>query len=82
MTLGEIKITNETDYDVDIEKLLKEPLLKKITKDSELIDKLKTEIKIKRNLSPDNDYSKNPNRLGNLRDRLKESLEIYKKYAE
>lgn len=55
---------------------------KKITKDSELIDKLKTEIKIKRNLSPDDDYSKNPNRLGNLRDRLKKSLEIYKKYAE
>ena len=34
---GEIKITNETDYDIDIEKLLKEPLSKNITKDDKIL---------------------------------------------
>lgn len=55
---------------------------KKIQKDNELIDELKIEIKAKRDLPPADDYSKNPNRLGNLRDRMKKSLEIYEKYAE
>lgn len=55
---------------------------KKIDRDKELIDELKKEIKVKRDLPPADDYSKNPNRLGNLRDRMKKSLEIYGKYAE
>lgn len=55
---------------------------KKITKDSDLIEELKKEIKNKRELPPADDYSKNPNRLGNLRDRMKQSIEIYDKYAE
>lgn len=55
---------------------------KKIKKDDELIDELSMEIKAKRDLPPADDYSKNPNRLGNLRDRMKKSLEIYEKYAE
>ena len=53
-----------------------------IVKDKELIDELRKEIKVKRDLPPADDYSKNPNRLGNLRERMKKSLEIYEKYAE
>lgn len=55
---------------------------KKIVRDNELIDELKKEIRVKRALPPADDYSKNPNRLGNLRERMKKSLEIYEKYAE
>ena len=53
-----------------------------IKKNDELINELRMEIKAKRGLPPADDYSKNPNRLGNLRDRMKKSLEIYEKYAE
>lgn len=55
---------------------------KKIVRDNELIDELKKEIRVKRALPPADDYSKNPNRLGNLRERMRKSLEIYEKYAE
>jgi hypothetical protein len=55
---------------------------KKIVKDKELIDELRKEIKVKRDLPPADDYSKNPNRLGNLRDRMKLSIDIYARYAE
>lgn len=55
---------------------------KKIVKDKELIDELRKEIKVKRDLPPADDYSKNPNRLGNLRDRMKLSIDIYGRYAE
>lgn len=55
---------------------------KKIVKENELIDELRKEIKVKRDLPPADDYSKNPNRLGNLRERMRKSLEIYEKYAE
>lgn len=55
---------------------------KKIIKDNELINELRMEIRAKRDLSPADEYSKNPNRLGNLRERMRISLEIYGKYAE
>ncbi len=37
LTSGEIKISNETGYKIDIEELLKEPLCKNITKDSKIL---------------------------------------------
>lgn len=55
---------------------------KKLSKDNELIADIKKDILSKRSLPKDDDYSKNPNRLGNLRDRMKLSIDIYKRYAE
>ena len=55
---------------------------KKLSKEKELIAELKKEILTKRSLPKDDDYAKNPNRLGNLRDRMKLSIDIYGRYAE
>lgn len=55
---------------------------KKLSKENELIEELKKEILAKRSLPKDDDYAKNPNRLGNLRDRMKLSIDIYGRYAE
>lgn len=55
---------------------------KRIVKVNELIDEVSKEIKDKRSLPPADDYLKNPNRLGNLRDRMKNSITIYEKYTE
>lgn len=55
---------------------------KRIIKEKELIEEINKEILIKRNLPPNADYLKNPNRLGNLRDRMKISIAKYLKYAE
>lgn len=55
---------------------------KKLSKENELIAEINKEILAKRSLPKDDDYSKNPNRLGNLRDRMKLSIDIYKRYAE
>ena len=48
-----------------------------------LQEKIKGCIKAKRDdsLNNKNSYSKSPNRLGNLRERLGESIDIYKEYA-
>lgn len=55
---------------------------KKITKEKELIVCIHKEIIIKRSLPKTDDYSKNPNRISNLRDRLQHSLKLYEHYAE
>lgn len=55
---------------------------KKLSKENDLIAELKKEILVKRSLPKDDDYVKNPNRLGNLRDRMKLSIDIYGRYAE
>lgn len=49
----------------------------------ELQEKIKGRIEAKKYESEknNNSYSKSPNRLGNLRERLGESIDIYKKYA-
>lgn len=46
---------------------------------NELLDMLKSKIQEKRD---DNSYSKSPNRLGNLRERLQESIDIYSRNLE
>jgi len=55
---------------------------KNLVNDGELTNEIRNKIRDKRGLPPSDDYSKNPNRLGNLRDRMEESIEIYEKYAE
>ena len=52
-------------------------------KSDELQEKIKERIEAKKYESEknNNSYSKSPNRLGNLRERLGESIGIYKKYA-
>lgn len=55
---------------------------KKLSKEDKLIAELKKEILAKRSLPKDDDYAKNPNRLGNLRDRMRLSIDIYGTYAE
>lgn len=55
---------------------------KKLSKEKDLIAEVKKAIKEKRGLPKEDDYSKNPNRLGNLRDRMKKSIDIYEHYAE
>lgn len=54
---------------------------KTISKENELIADLKKEILAKRSLPKDDDYAKNPNRLGNLRNRMMISIDIYGRYA-
>lgn len=54
---------------------------KTISKENDLINELKKEILAKRSLPKDDDYSKNPNRLGNLRERMRISIDIYGRYA-
>ena len=55
---------------------------KKLSNEIYLIDEVKKAILAKRTLPKDDDYSKNPNRLGNLRDRMRMSIDIYNRYAE
>lgn len=54
---------------------------KNLSKEELLAAELKKAISEKRNLPKSDDYAKNPNRLGNLRERLKHSIEIYGRYA-
>lgn len=52
---------------------------KTIEQSPKLIERIKAEIESKRK---DDYYSKNPNRLGNLRNRIKSSIKIYSTYAK
>lgn len=54
---------------------------KKISLNDELLEKIKSAINKKR-CDKNSAYSKGPNRLGNLRERLDESVAIYSKYVE
>lgn len=58
---------------------------KHIVREQELINELRKEIREKR-WSREKDvmteYQRNPNRIGNLRERIERSLEIYSRYAE
>lgn len=51
----------------------------KINLNDPLVNKLQSTINKKRE---DKSYSRSPNRLGNLRERLNDSIQIYKKYKE
>ena len=58
---------------------------KHIVKEQELIEKVKNEIHNKRHVKEygvPTEYQRNPNRIGNLRDRITRSLEIFDDYAE
>lgn len=55
---------------------------KSITKETELITAITDEVAEKKKAKEGDDYSKNPNRLGNLRNRIKRSFDIYDQYAE
>lgn len=55
---------------------------KRINNTEMLIKEISEEIKLKRTPQPDNDYSRNPNRVGNLRERIQRSIDIFVKYAE
>ena len=52
----------------------------RINNHEELITSISEEISKKK--TDNGDYSKNPNRIGNLRERIIRSIEIYKNYAE
>ena len=52
-----------------------------INKEDDLITAVTNEIIEKKNRTSD-DYSKNPNRVGNLRDRILRSIKLYEDYAE
>lgn len=54
---------------------------KKITLTDSLIDELKSKINVIRQ-DKLSSYSKSPNRLGYLRERLNDSIQIYAKYTE
>ena len=47
----------------------------------ELINEIKTKRQVKENDTP-TEYQRNPNRIGNLRDRIERSLDIYRRHAE
>jgi len=56
-----------------------------ITKEEDLIAAISKEVSEKKNPKDGkvgDDYSKNPNRVGNLRDRILRSIGIYEQYAE
>ena len=58
---------------------------KAITKEKELIAAIIKEVSEKKNPKDGkegDDYSKNPNRVGNLRDRILRSIDIYEQHAE
>lgn len=58
---------------------------KHITREQELVEEIRKEIENKRKVREDGvptEYQRNPNRIGNLRNRIAKSLEIYKRYAE
>ena len=58
---------------------------KAITKEEELIAAIIKEVSEKKNPKDGkegDDYSKNPNRVGNLRDRILRSIDIYEQHAE
>lgn len=52
-----------------------------ITKEDDLITAVTNEI-IEKKTKVGDDYSKNPNRVGNLRDRILRSINLYEHYAE
>ena len=55
---------------------------KTITRDEELVVMIKERVEAKRKPVEGNDYAKNPNRVGNLRERIQESIAIFAHYAE
>lgn len=56
---------------------------KHIVREYELIEKVKSEIRAKRRVRDvPTEYQRNPNRIGNLRDRISRSLKLYESYAE
>lgn len=55
---------------------------KAIINEKELLRKINSEITIKRNAGEGSEYLRNPNRLGNLRDRITHSITLYQSYAQ
>lgn len=58
---------------------------KHIKREGELLEEVKSEIYNKRHVKENGvptEYQRNPNRIGNLRDRITRSLEIFDNYAE
>lgn len=58
---------------------------KHLVREQELVEEIRKEIGLKRRVKEDGvptEYQRNPNRIGNLRNRIAKSLEIYKRYAE
>lgn len=55
---------------------------KRITGEDKLLSEVHQEIKEKRYGSDETDYARNPNRLGNLRERISRSIELYRGHAE
>lgn len=58
---------------------------KNLVREQELVDEVKREIYSKRHVKDNGvptEYQRNPNRIGNLRERITRSLEIFNSYAE
>ena len=54
---------------------------KSLSNEGNLISDIRSEVTKKRNPQKNPDYVKNPNRLGNLRDRMESSIKLYGDYA-
>lgn len=55
---------------------------KSIVNEEILTEKINSEVLEKRTPRDGSDYSRNPNRLGNLRERIERSIELYKMHVQ